>query len=212
MWLSYIKDTCAFEITGINLLTLFLTGRTWPPKTNLSVHTNLCSVYDIVYLHVLHLRLLLWEQSREGRHCKSLQSWEEQVTGLIPYLPSLKLLWDDFWVWESEENLQVTILIVSQSLLTQRGQAPSTRSSLVVQYHSISAVQWVRRSVIINGAIVAARSKKRGRSGSGRAMNIFYTTRPQTSLLFHLTASIAPLIISHGFRTVSPAERLQQTT
>ena len=187
-------------------------GRTWPPKTNLSVHTNLCSVYDIVYLHVLHLRLLLWEQSREGRHCKSLQSWEEQVTGLIPYLPSLKLLWDDFWVWESEENLQVTILIVSQSLLTQRGQAPSTRSSLVVQYHSISDVQWVRRSVIINGAIVAARSEKRGRSGSGRAMNIFYTTRPQTSLLFHLTASIAPLIISHGFRTVSPAERLQQTT
>lgn len=103
-------------------------------------------------------------------------------------------------------------LIVSQSLLTQRGQAPSTRSSLVVQYHSISDVQWVRRSVIINGAIVAARSEKRGRSGSGRAMNIFYTTRPQTSLLFHLTASIAPLIISNGFRTVSPAERLQQTT
>lgn len=164
------------------------------------------------YIYTFFIYAYYCENNHEKEDTKSLQSWEEQVTGLIPYLPSLKLLWDDFWVWESEENLQVTILIVSQSLLTQRGQAPSTRSSLVVQYHSISDVQWVRRSVIINGAIVAARSEKRGRSGSGRAMNIFYTTRPQTSLLFHLTASIAPLIISHGFRTVSPAERLQQTT
>lgn len=165
------------------------------------------------YIYTFFIYAYYCENNHEKEDTVNLCKVEKnklQVWFLI--YPRLSYYETIFWVWESEENLQVTILIVSQSLLTQRGQAPSTRSSLVVQYHSISDVQWVRRSVIINSAIVGARSEKRGRSGSGRAMNIFYTTRPQTSLLFHLTASIAPLIISHGFRTVSPAERLQQTT
>lgn len=90
-------------------------------------------------------------------------------------------------------------LIVSQSLLTQRGQAPSTRSSLVVQYHSISDVQWVRRSVIINGAIVAARSEKRGRSGSGRAMNIF---------LHDPTPNLTPFSFNRFYRAVNYFARI----